>query len=489
MPTLDPQSLLARLLQESGECPWLEFKRNNWNPEMVGKYVSACANASILAGRDRAFLIWGIEDGTRKRVGTDIRLMDQKKGNANFPNWISQIIEPHLIMEFLDFEDDGLKFSILTIEPTYDRPVRYAGAAYIRIGENVKSLRDFPEHERALWLATARHKFENAVALSHQSSDEVINKLDIKALFVLEKIAYPNTKAEIMRHLCSVGLIKDDLEGGYDITNLGALLFAQNIRIFPSIATKSVRVIKYSGIDKSRSEGEIEGQRGYAIGFQGLVKYIMDALPKHETYENGVRDISSTYSDVAIREIVANALIHQDLTITGSGPMIEIYKDRVEVISPGNSLISRDRLIDERKSRNERLARAMRELGFCEERGGGIDKAIIHIEDMSLPAPLFLVSENSMRVILFGPKKFSDLTRTEKIWSCFCHCVVRWIRHEYMNNSTLRERFSLPTEEYQAVSTVISDARKDGKIIFADPTQTNRYARYVPYWARELSDG
>ena len=115
MPTLDPKSLLARLLQESGERPWLEFKRNNWNPEMVGKYVSACANASILAGRDRAYLVWGIEDVTKKRVGTDIRLMDQKKGNANFSNWISQMIDPNLYMEFLDFEDDGLRFSILTI--------------------------------------------------------------------------------------------------------------------------------------------------------------------------------------------------------------------------------------------------------------------------------------------------------------------------------------------------------------------------------------
>ena len=186
---------------------------------------------------------------------------------------------------------------------------------------------------------------------------------------------------------------------------------------------------------------------------------------------------------------MANALIHQDLTISGAGPMIEIYKDRVEIINPGNSLIDRDRMIDERKSRNEKLAKAMRDLGFCEERGGGIDKAIIHIEDRSLPAPLFFASENSMRVILFGPKSFGEMSRSDKVWACFCHCVVRWLRHDYMSNTTLRERFSLAPDEYQVISSLISDARKEGKIRLADETQSNRYARYVPYWAGDGKNG
>jgi len=126
----------------------------------------------------------------------------------------------------------------------------------------------------------------------------------------------------------------------------------------------------------------------------------------------------------------------------------------------------------------------MRELNLCEERGGGIDKAIIDIEEKYLPAPEFIRSEHSMRVIIFGPKKFSELSKAEKIWSCFCHCVVRWIRHDYMSNSSLRERFALKDEEYQAVSGVIADTRKAGKIVAAEKNQSNKYARYVPWWSR-----
>jgi ATP-dependent DNA helicase RecG len=126
----------------------------------------------------------------------------------------------------------------------------------------------------------------------------------------------------------------------------------------------------------------------------------------------------------------------------------------------------------------------MREMGICEERGGGIDKAIIEIEEMNLPAPEFHTSSDAMRVIIFGPKQFSELSKADRVWSCFCHCVVRWIRHDYMSNTSLRQRFLLEDEQYQAVSSVISDARKAKRIIPADNDQGKRNARYVPYWVR-----
>jgi ATP-dependent DNA helicase RecG len=484
MATSDPKALLRRLLREPRECAWLEFKHNNCDPELIGRTVSACANAAMLADRDRAFLVWGIENKTRRKLGTAVEINSLTKGSENITNWLSRMIEPRLMMEFLDFDDDNKKFAIIAIEPTYDRPVKFAGTEYIRIGENIKSLKEFPEHERTLWLATGRRKFENAVALPHQTTGEVVEKLHTETYYRLKGDEIPKNPAEIIKRFVQLEYIKEDMEGGHDILNLGALLFANDITVFPSISSKSVRVIKYTGKDKSKSEGEIEGKKGYAVGFRGMLKYIMDRLPKEEKFEGGVRKVTSKYSETAIREIVANALIHQDFTVSGAGPVIEMYQDRIEITNPGNSLIDVDRIIDERQSRNEKFAAAMREIGLCEERGGGIDKAIIEIEEMNLPAPEFFPSENSMRVVIFGPKKFSQLSKADKVWSCFCHCVVRWVRHDYMSNTSLRERFSLSDEEYQAASGVISDARKAGRIIPADPKQGRKNARYIPYWER-----
>jgi predicted HTH transcriptional regulator len=485
MAIADPNALLQRILQEPSESEWLEFKHNNSDPDEIGRCVSACANASMLAGKDRAFMVWGIENKTKNKLGTTVRLMKLRKGGENFQNWLTRMLTPRLMLEFFDIEDDGKSMSILAIDPTYDRPVSFGGAEYIRIGENIKPLKDMPEHERSLWLATGRRKFEGAIALSRQTDEDIFSKLDIESYYRLSGEAKPKNREETIRKFESLDFIRSDWQGGFDITNLGALLFAKNMALFPSVASKNVRVIKYKGIDKRSAENETEGQMGYAVGFSGLRKFIMDSLPKEERYEDGVRRFVSLYSEVSIREILANALIHQDFTINGAGPVIEIYDDRVEITNPGNSLIERDRIIDERRSRNEKLAKAMRDLGLCEERGGGIDKAIIDVEEKFLPAPEFFPSENSMRVVLFGPRKFADMSKTDKIWSCFCHSVVRWLRHEYMNNTTLRERFSLSTDEYQAVSAVISEARRAGRIVPADPDQGKRNAKYIPYWAGE----
>lgn len=480
----DPLALLNRLLREPAEQTWLEFKHNRCVPDELGQYVSACANAAMLAEKDRAFIVFGIEDGTKRKLGTEVRLRDVKKGNENLLNWLGRMLAPAIMVDAIDFKEGEMAFAILVVEPSYERPVSFAGIEYIRIGENVKKLKDFPQHERALWLATSRRKFEEATAAAHLGESEIFERLDVDAYYKLAGIQRPAAAAETIRALVQRGFVREDMEGGYDITNLGAILFARDISTFRSVAAKSVRVVRYAGTDKQRSYGEVGGTMGYAVGFGGLISHVVEKLPGEETFTGGLRAWQSHYPEIAIREVIANALIHQDFTVSGVGPMIEIYEDRLEVINPGNSLIAIDRIIDERRSRNEKLASAMRALGLCEERGGGIDKAILAMENRSLPAPEFFASENSMRVVLPGPRTFSELSKADKVWACFCHCVVRWLKNDHMSNTSLRARFSLTDDEYQAVSVVIANAREAGKIVPADENQGKRNAKYVPYWAR-----
>lgn len=483
MPTADPHALLERLIGESSENDWLEFKVGNVQPEKVGKLVSALANAAMLNDRDWAFIVFGVEDKTHKKVGTTVNLAKLKKGNESFANWITRMMDPKLMLEFLNLEVDGKQFAIITIEPTYDRPVKFSGTAYLRIGENTKNLANLPSHERSLWLATGRRKFEDAIALTNQTVEQLFEKLDVKVIYDLTADPRPSNNDAMIQRLLNLQFIRNSIEGRYDITNLGAILLALEIANFPSVENKSIRIIKYAGIDKRKSEFEQEGRKGYAVGFATMMRFIMERIPTEETYIDGVRRMVPMCPEVAIREVIANALIHQDFTMTGSGPVVEIYDNRVEVINPGNSLIDVDRMIDERQSRNEKLARAMRTLGLCEERGGGLDKVLFELEAQGLPAPEFHSSEKAMRVTLFGPKSFRDLSKKERLRACYYHCVIRWITHDNMSNTSLRQRFRLQDSEYQAVSAVISEAQKEGRITPADPNQGNRNARYIPYWA------
>jgi predicted HTH transcriptional regulator len=477
----NPCALLDRLLHEH-ETEWLEFKLNRAEPVELGEYVSALANSAMLADRDKAYLVFGIEDGTRKKIGTKIRLRNLKKGGENFVNWLQRKLDPVLMIDYLDFDCAGTDFALMCIEPSYDRPVKFDGVAYIRVGENKKKLEDFPEHERALWLATGRRRFEQAIAAANLSAERILEVINIDTHYKLAGEEKPKSPLELVRKLEQIGAIKDSMEGGYDVLNLGAIILAEDIDHFPSLKGKSVRVIKYEGLNKRKSVLEQEGRRGYAIGFSGLIRFIMQNSI-HETYVDGVRKNVPLCPEVAVREVVANALIHQDFTQFGSGPVVEVYANRIEVVNPGNSLIEPDRMFDERKSRNQKLAEIMRNLGLCEERGGGLDKAMIAVEEAYLPAPDFIASKDSMRVVLFGPRPFHQMSKLEKERACFFHCIIRWIQHDYMSNSSLRERFSLPQAEYQAVSAIITSMVKAGRIIPADPAQGKRSAKYIPYWA------
>ena len=416
-------------------------------------------------------------------VGTTIRLNKRKKEGEPFTNWLTRKIDPKLNLQFLDFECEGKAFAIIVIEQSYHKPVTFDGSEYVRLGENTKPLSSYPELARAIWMATGRRRFEDAVALQSVSANDLSTLLNIDTLYDLTQVEKPKSQEEITRKLCKAKLAKSNMQGGYDITNLGAILLANSIDDFPSIASKSIRVVKYSGRDKRKAEIEQEGKMGYAVGFSRLVKFIMGRLPKEEMYIDGVRRVLPIVPEIAIREVVANALIHQDFTVSGSSPIIDIYANRVEVTNPGNSLILPDRMLDDRRSRNERLASTMRDFHLCEERGGGLDKALFAIELASLPPLEFVPSEHSMTVVLYGPKPFGKMSRQEKIRACYQHCVLRFIQRDFMSNASLRERFRMSADDYQPVSDVISAAKQERRIAPADPDQGRKGAKYIPYWA------
>ena len=83
--------------------------------------------------------------------------------------------------------------------------------------------------------------------------------------------------------------------------------------------------------------------------------------PADEIIEQALRKTTPMYPELAIRELVANALIHQDFFSTGTGPMVELFEDRVEITNPGMPLVSTERFLDTPpKSRNEALTSLMR---------------------------------------------------------------------------------------------------------------------------------
>ncbi|MFN0313953.1 MAG: ATP-binding protein [Burkholderiales bacterium] len=188
--------------------------------------------------------------------------------------------------------------------------------------------------------------------------------------------------------------------------------------------------------------------------------------------------------EVAIRELVANALIHQDMAMTGVSVMVEIYADRVEISNPGEPVVPVGRFIDGYQSRNERIADLMRRMGICEEKSSGIDKVVQAAEFYQLPAPDFRAGFRRTIVTIFGPRPFEDMDRNDRVRATYQHCCLRYVMNEKMTNQSLRERFQLSEKKTESASRAIRDAVAAEKIKLADPEQTSlRYRNYVPFWA------
>ena len=112
----------------------------------------------------------------------------------------------------------------------------------------------------------------------------------------------------------------------YNITNLGALLLARRLSQFKTVEYKAVRVLIYEGNNYTSPAHEQIGGKGYIVGFEGLIKYIEDHIPRTEYIAGALRKYKPKFPILSIRELVANAIIHQDLNEKGS-PIISIFND------------------------------------------------------------------------------------------------------------------------------------------------------------------
>ncbi len=482
--TKDYVALVRALCRPDGETEWVEYKQNHADPQEVGRYISALANGAALNEQRYGYLIWGVEDGTGTLVGTTFDPGTAKKGNEPLENWLLRLLDPRIHFGFHIVDLDGKRIVIAEIDRATNVPVRFRGVDYIRIGSVNKPLREAPERERALWRIFDRIPFERRVIHSGLTTDGALRLLDWPAYFKLLKLPVPQDPAVVASALHADGLLKDNEAGSWDLTGLGATLLAGDLRDFPTLQRKAVRVIQYAGKGKMETTREHVFDRGYAAGFEQLLEYIGALLPASEIIGNAIREVVSTFPGIAIRELVANMLIHQDLAVTGAGPMVEIFADRIEISNPGESLVATDRLIDAPpRSRNESMAALMRRFGICEERGSGIDKAMLAIELAQLPAPLFETPPGATRVTIFASRSLKEMTRRDRIRAVYQHACLRYVMSEQTTNATLRERLGISSRNAAVASRLLNDALQAGMIVIADPSTGPRYRSYLPFWA------
>ncbi|HSI87143.1 MAG: ATP-binding protein [Candidatus Methylacidiphilales bacterium] len=478
--------VLATLIKLPAETEWVEFKHNNADPVGIGEYISALSNSAVLHGKQRAWLIWGIRDEDHAIVGTTFRPQQVKVGNQELEGWLSIKVFPRVDFRFHNVEyAPGIHVVLLEIVPCWHTPVRFDATEFIRVGSAKRNLKDYPEKERRLWELFRRIPFEKATCLEGITSQKVLDIIDYPGMFELLSIPLPDGRISILEKLTQERVVTKQGEDRYNITNLGGILFAKRLDAIESLARKDIRIIIYKGKNRVNTLREQIGIKGYASAFEGIIRYINEQLPSNEVLGEAFRKEFRMYPEVAIRELVANALIHQDFSVTGDGPKVEIFTDRVEFTNPGLPLIETLRFVDEPpQSRNEILAALMRRMNICEERGSGIDKTLAAIELHELPAPEFRTTERHTVATLFSAVPLDKMEKRDRIRACYLHACLKQVSNEEMSNETLRKRLNIPDAEYPKASRIIRDTISEGLVKPSDAASKSRkHARYLPYWA------
>jgi len=384
-----------------------------------------------------------------------------------------------------EVEIDEKKVVMLEVGAAFRHPVQFKNVEYIRVGSYKKKLKDFPEKERELWRIFDRKPFEKEIAAEHVTSEDVLKLLDYPAYFDLLQLMLPESRDRILKVFQDDGILEKENTGKWKITNMGAVLLARRLSDFSQLKHKAVRVILYKGENKFETVREQVGGKGYACGFEGLIGFIQNLLPTNEVIGQALRKTVPMFPELAVRELIANAIIHQDFHISGTAPMIEIFTNRMEITNPGLPLVKTDRFLDSPpKSRNEALASFMRRIGVCEERGSGVDKVVIQTEIFQLPAPVFETTDEHTRAILFSHKDLKEMEKAEKIRACYMHAGLRYIQRDYMTNATLRERFGIDNKNSATASRIIKETLEAKMIFPFDPESSRKFMKYIPWWAK-----
>lgn len=468
---------LSPVPHESNEIDWKVSLSER--KERLAEHLMAFANYP-----NGGFLAFGVGDDAHLEAISQEVVAEISNTLANLGR---DAVEPPLAIDHAVVEFRGIPILFVYIPEQANKPVHRRGKSieetWIRSGGTTRKA---SRHEvGALMLNSSAPRWEELRASGLLPLDAVTDLLDLDTIAKLLQRPLPTEMDSLAHWLVDEGVLTADGRGYY-ITNFGAIAAARKLEQFPNLARKCIRVIRYRGTNKVDTIDELAGQRGYAVGFEGLIAYLKRMLPHSEVIQQSLRAEVSVYPEIALRELIANALIHQDFTITGTGPMVEIFDDRIEFTNPGSLLPGKrpDRLIGTTpESRNELLASAFRRYRICEERGTGFQKVVQSVELFGLPPIVFTPMENSFRVTLYAPRKFSDMAQGERIEACYQHAVLQYLSSHTLTNTTLRERFKLHEKQRNQITNLISDAVTAGRIKRKDAGSGNKFAEYLPYWA------
>lgn len=366
-------------LINNGENSGVEFKRDVVENHALAKELVALSNFS------GGVVLLGVEDdGTVSGIN-----------RANLEEWVMTTcrdkIRPAIIpfFEIIRDVEPGKHVAVVRVTPGFSVHSRWhnnANSYYIRVG--TQSREPTPEELSRLFQQRGTFRAELRPVSGAQLNDLDFRRLrDYFGRIRQQEMPDDGDEAGWRTLLLNTELMVED-----GITLSGLLLFGTSPNRFLPFA--GIDAVAFAGVEKeyaARERATLRGPMTALLNRQGEVvenglieqalEFIRRNVATKTTLEDGARRVEvPVYPPEVLRETLVNALIHRDYLLTSTDIELAIYRDRLEVISPGrltNGITPARMRTGCRAARNQLIKDVMRDYGYLEHMGMGVPRKMV----------------------------------------------------------------------------------------------------------------
>ena len=297
------------------EEEWFDFKVNWFNPVEIGEYISAISNAAAVCGKKEGYMVWGIENGTHKILGTNLNYNVDYK-NEPWQSFLARKLNPSIAFEFKDLNINGMRVILLIIPAASKVPTSFDKVRYSRISSSKINLEKYPEREALLWNVLFNGY---PTMINTESPVQELKFSQLKNYYLSKNLTFNDSNFVTNLHLKTEG-------GKY---NMLACFLADNGEI-------PVRVSIFSGKSKSDRLFSVKefGNQSLISVIDRIIDYSdsINMTKSIEHFDKGYREDIPLFNQECFNEALKNAFIHNNW-LRRVSPMITFFEDRVEIIS------------------------------------------------------------------------------------------------------------------------------------------------------------
>jgi predicted HTH transcriptional regulator len=339
----------------------LEFKETLPTSADLAKTIVAFAND---AGGG---LFIGIRNEPREVVG--IPEDDLMKTEEQISTLIHDQCYPVIVPDISFHGDDGPRFIRVKIFrgsnfPYYLKSKGKLDGTYIRVGSSNRQA----DAEIIAELERQKRNISFDSELVHDKPATDFNLEPFKAFFK-EKTGEELDETALKK----LELLKE-YKGNWLPTN-AYVLFSENPARKELFPYAKIECARFKGITSGEFIDQKTIEENISFQAEGAYDFILRHVNKGATVKGVYTESRWEYPVVAIREVLRNAVVHRDYSLTGKDIKVAVYDDMVEITSPGKLMPSIDfNEMEARQSdiRNKIVAPVFKKIGVIDQWGNGL---------------------------------------------------------------------------------------------------------------------